>query len=212
MGSLPHPLHPSQTHAWTYQQFVERCEMKQEAKPRHGAAITPTREVAVTVRERTMAPPQLVFDALADPQRYLDWGGAEASTLLSIDAPPGSATVGTEFTSTGEDMVCEMWDSSVVTEATPPLRFERVVDSAVTVKRSGKTADWVLVHRYELEPDGSGTTVTYASRLVRASALPGPLSMLGIPVLRTIALREWSKAAQAGLHRLIVAAEGGARA
>lgn len=176
-----------------------------------GAANVLKREVAVTVRERAKAPADTVFDVLADLPGHFDWGGAEASTLLSIEAPALPAAVGTEFTSTGEDAICRMRDSSVVTEAARPSRFERVTDSALELKRNGKPADWVLVHRYEMEPDGNQCGITYTCRLVRASALPGALSLFGIPGLRSIAAIEWSRAARAGLRRLVVAAETRAR-
>lgn len=107
--------------------------------------------------------------------------------------------------------MCRMQDSSVVTEAVRPTRFERVTDSRVEVKRSGKAADWVVVHRYETEPDSDECTVTYTCRLVRASVLPGALSMLGVRGLRAIAAWEWSRASRAGLRRLTAAAEARSR-
>lgn len=164
-------------------------------------------EVAVTVREHSTAPAHIVFDVLANLPGHLQWGGAEASTLLSMEAPGGQATAGTEFTSTAEDGICRMQDSSVVTEAVRPLSFERVSESALTSKRSGTKADWLLVHRYDIEMDGSQSDVIYRCRLVRANGLPGPLATFGIPVLRSLASLEWARASRAGLRRLIAAAE-----
>lgn len=168
-------------------------------------------ELAVTVREHAMVPAHVVFDVLADLPGHLDWGGAEASTLLSMDAPPGPAVAGMEFTSTAEDAICRMRDSSVVTEAVRPTQFERVTESALESKRKGTLADWVLVHRYEIEPAGNWSDITYTHRLVRASAFPGLLAMLGIPVLRSVAVAEWRRASRAGLRRLAAAAETKAR-
>ncbi|ALV43591.1 hypothetical protein AU252_22440 [Pseudarthrobacter sulfonivorans] len=170
------------------------------------------REITVTVREHSTAPAHTVFEVLADLRLHPGWGGAEASTLLSIEAPPGQATAGTEFTSTAEDAICRMRDSSVVTEAVRPSRFERVTESALESKKKGTQADWLLVHRYEIHPDGNQSDVTYTCRLVRATALPGPLAMFGIPVLRSLAAGEWARASRAGLRRLIVAAQSTARA
>ena len=169
-------------------------------------------ELTVTVREHTKVPAQTVYDVLANLPGHLRWGGAEASTLLSVDAPAGQAAAGTEFTSAAEDHICRMRDSSVVTEAVRPSRFERVTESALESKRTGKPADWILVHRYEIEPDGNQSDVTYTCRLVRASALPGVLAIYGVPVLRSLASREWARASRAGLRRLIAAAETTARA
>jgi hypothetical protein len=181
-------------------------------KQQRTAANVLKREVAVTVREHSAAPAHTVFDVLADLAGHPGWGGAEASTLLSMDAPPGQATAGTEFTSTAEDSICRMRDSSVVTEAVRPSTFERVTESALESKKNGTPADWLLVHRYEIRPDGNQSDVTYTCRLVRATALPGMLAMFGTPVLRSLAAREWARASRAGLRRLIAAAETTARA
>jgi len=170
------------------------------------------REVAVTVREHARAPAHTVFDVLADLPGHMRWGGAEASTLLSMDAPAGQATAGTEFTSTAEDAICRMRDSSVVTEAVRPSRFERVTESALESKKNRTPADWLVVHRYEIEPDGNQSDITYTCRLVRATGLPGLLAMFGIPVLRSLASLEWARAGRAGLRRLIAAAETTAQA
>jgi hypothetical protein len=166
-----------------------------------------TQEVAVTVREHTTASAYAIFDILTNLPGHLQWGGAEASTLLSMDAPEGQASAGTEFISTAEDQICRIRNSSVVTEAVRPLRFEQVAESALVSKKNGTTADWVLVHRYEIETDGNQSIVTYTCRLVRATGLPGLLAMFGIPVLRSLASIEWARASRAGLRRLIAAAE-----
>ncbi|UZX04702.1 SRPBCC family protein [Arthrobacter sp. CDRTa11] len=170
-----------------------------------------SQEVAVTVREHTTAPAYAVFDVLTNLPGHLQWGGAEASTLLSMAAPEGQAPAGTEFSSTAEDRICRIRNSSVVTEAVRPLRFEQVTESALVSKKNGTTADWVLVHRYEIEADGNQSNVTYTCRLVRATGLPGLLAMFGIPVLRSIASVQWARASRAGLRRLIAAAETAAQ-
>lgn len=177
--------------------------MKQQRTP----ANVLKNELAVTVREHATVPAQAVFDVLANLPGHLGWGGVEASTLLSMDAPAGQAEAGTEFTSTAEDAICRMRDSSVVTEAIRPSKFERVTDSVLESKKNRKPADWLLVHRYEIEPDGGQSDITYTCRLVRARALPGVLAIYGIPVLRSLASLEWARASRAGPRRLIAAAE-----
>jgi hypothetical protein len=176
------------------------------------AANVLRREVTVVVREHSTAPAGTVFDVLADLPGHPGWGGAEATTLLSMEAPPGQAAAGTEFTSTAEDAIYRMRDSSVITEAVRPSRFERVTESALESKKNGTSADWLLVHRYEIRPDGNQSEVIYTCRLVCATALPGVLAMFGMPVLRSLAAREWARASRAGLRRLIAAAETTARA
>lgn len=181
--------------------------MTHRMKQKRDTANALGRELVITVREQAKVPAHTVFDTLVDLSGHLSWGGAEASTLLSIEAPSGPATVGTEFTSSAEDAMCRMRDSSVVTEASRPTTFERVTESALEHKRSGKSAKWVVVHRYEIAPDGNLCAVSYTGRIVRATALPGALAVLGIPWLRAIAAWEWTRASKAGVRRLIVAAE-----
>ena len=169
-------------------------------------------EIAVTVHQHATVPADIVFDVLANLSHHMLWGGADASTLLSMQAPPGQATAGTEFTSTAEDRICRMRDSSVVTEALRPWMFERVTESAVESKKHGTKASWLLVHRYEIEAAAEQSDVSYTCRLVRASGLPGPLAMFGFPVLRSLAMHEWARANKEGLGRLIAAAETSVRA
>lgn len=176
------------------------------------AANVLRREVTVTVREHSTAPARAVFDVLADLPGHPGWGGAVATTLLSMEAPRGQAAAGTEFTSTAEDAIHRFRDSSVVTEAVRPSKFEWVTESALESKKNRTPADWLLVHRYEIRPDGTQSHVTYTWRLVRATAVPGLLAMFGIPVLRSLAARGWARASRAGLRRLIAAAETTARA
>ncbi len=78
------------------------------------------------------APAEVVYGLLADLQSHLEWAGRrqnETTRLLTMDAPPGPAQVGTEFRTTGSDGKVARWeDRSVVTEATPDGLFEFVSD------------------------------------------------------------------------------------
>jgi hypothetical protein len=71
-----------------------------------------------------------------------------------------------------------------VTEASPPNTFEFRTDAHVAFKK-GDEADWKLINRYEITPEGSGSTVTYVQRLTEASAL-GPMKMMLNPILGSI--------------------------
>jgi hypothetical protein len=160
--------------------------------------------------EVCMAPAEGVYDLLADLSSHLAWGGrrrSKRSRLLSLDAPPGSAQVGTEFTSSGEDSVVRMIDGSVVTEATRPFTFEFVTESAWELKRGGRRADCTIVHRYDVAPTTHGCRVTYAIRITRMSALPGPLATFRIPGLRWIAMRLSVGSLKGGFRNLLQMAE-----
>jgi hypothetical protein len=100
-----------------------------------------------------------------------------------------------------------MHDSSVVTEAERPRALEFVTESAMQLKKAGASTDWMIVHRYEIEPRGIGCHVTYTSRVTRASALPGPLGVFKLPILRWLAMREAAGQAKRGLRNLSRMAE-----
>ena len=168
-------------------------------------------ELVVRLRETSRAPAEAVYDLLADIPNHLEWAGTMQTKknfrLVSIEAPPGSASVGTEFTSAGVDPMGTFADSSVVTEATPPKLFEFVTEARLSTKK-GKVVEWTNVHRYEIEPQGQGCAVTYTVRLVRISELPGALGMFRVPGLRAIGLRVSGSAMRRGLRNLVELADG----
>lgn len=122
------------------------------------------------------APAEVVYDLLSDLQSHLEWAGerhSETTRLLTVDAPPGPASVGVEFSTTGSDGKVARWtDRSVVTEATRPKVFEFVTDG----RRDGKpgSTPWLstAIHRYVIEPDAGGCLVTYAEDLTRLDGAP----------------------------------------
>jgi hypothetical protein len=163
-----------------------------------------------TLIERCEAPAEVVFELLTDLSSHLEWGGrrrSKSARLRTLDAPAGSATVGTEFTSTGEDTMVRMTDRSVVTEATRPSTFEFVTESRWELKRGGKGADVTIVHRYDLAPTPGGCRAGYTFRATRASALPGPLAMFRVPILRSVAMRMSVASLRVGLRNLLRMAE-----
>ena len=131
-----------------------------------------------------MAPPEVVYDLLADLRGHLEWAGqrqGEATRLLTLDAPPGPATVGVEFFSTGSDGKVARWsDRSVVTEATRPTVFEFVTEG----RREGKPGSrpWLLTaaHRYVIEPAPDGCRVVYTQDITRLDGAPAMLSAPGL--------------------------------
>ncbi len=117
------------------------------------------------------APAEAVYDLLADLPSHLDWAGqrqGETTRLLTMEAPPGPAGVGTEFSTTGSDGTVARWtDRSVVTEATRPEVFEFVTEG----RRQGKPGKrpWLFtaVHRYSIAPGPEGCRVTYTEEMTR---------------------------------------------
>src|SRR5260370_7584735 len=109
------------------------------------------------------AKPEDVYDLLADLKTHLVWGGARQSSdfrLLSLQAPPGPATVGTTFSSTGTiPMSVRRWkDRSTVTAADRPRTFEFITEARAG-DRNAMTARYR--HRYEISSDPAGSPVPY---------------------------------------------------
>jgi hypothetical protein len=79
-----------------------------------------------------------VYDTIADLRAHLEWSGERASSdtfkLLELDAPAGTATVGTTFTSSGAADNGTFHDRSVVREASRPTRFTIETDSRLDRK------------------------------------------------------------------------------
>jgi hypothetical protein len=172
------------------------------------------REIVTRATRATSAPAEAVWAVLTDLSTHQVWGGTRQKKggLLSIDGGTTAPTVGTEFTSTGGDRMCEMRDRSVVTEATAPRVFEFVTESAMTLRKGGQRSDWTLVHRYEIEPTAAGATVTTVTRVTRASDLPGALKVYRTPVLRWFAQKESEGVTKRGLANLLAMAEERANA
>ena len=132
----------------------------------------------------TRAPAEAVYDLLADLESHLEWGGArqlETTRLLSLRAPEGPATVGTEFSTTGSDGKVARWsDRSVVTEAIRPEVFEFVTEGRREGKPGSRPWDMTAVHRYEIAPKPEGCAVTYVQELTRLEGAPRPLTTRGV--------------------------------
>jgi hypothetical protein len=166
-------------------------------------------ELVTSVRARSSAPAEVVYDLLADLPSHLEWGGERQSAktrLVSVDAPDGPATIGTEFRTIGADHIGEFRDSSVVTEATRPSVFEFVTEARLTTKKRA-VADWTNIHCYQIVPDADGCTIAYTVRVARISALPGPLALFNIPGLSRLALKGAAAGERRGIRNLARLAE-----
>jgi hypothetical protein len=117
-----------------------------------------------SVSATSKAPPQSVYDVVADLPSHLEWSGERASSesfkLLTLDAPAGRASVGTTFSSTGTSGKDTFHDRSTVVEASPPSRFT-IETQARLERRHGRRWEVRFVHRYNIEPSGTGSRIVY---------------------------------------------------
>jgi hypothetical protein len=131
------------------------------------------------------APPQVVYETIADLRNHLDWSGERASSqtfkLLSIEAPEGPAAVGTAFSSSGAADNGTFHDRSEVTVATSPSAFVIETDAHLDRKR-GKPWDAHFIHRYDIAPEGDGSRITYTETIERVNYVPYWLQ----PVIRSL--------------------------
>lgn len=153
-------------------------------------------------------PADAVYDLLEDLRSHLEWAGQrqlETTRLLTLEAPPGGASVGTEFVTTGSDGKVARWsDRSVVTEATRPEVFEFVTEG----RRDGKPGarPWLstAVHRYEIASVPGGCQVRYTEELTRLTGAPRILFARGI---NRIVFRMSAKYMRRGFDALLALAE-----
>ncbi len=164
------------------------------------------------------ASPEAIYDLLANLQTHIEWAGARQSRefrLFSLDAPPGPATVGTIFSSTGSiPMSRRQWsDRSTVTVADRPQNFEFTTQAAAgegNGERNAMTA--VYRHTYEIAPGPGGSRVTY--RMTQLS-ITNPILRLGrgmsrmtwlmIPIFAGRGLRNLLALAEQSQSRTVVA-------
>ncbi len=167
------------------------------------------REFEVRVEASSQASAEAVYDVLADVRSHLTWAGERQkpkTRLLTVDAPDGAASVGTEFATTGLDPMGRFTDRSVVTEATSPSVFEFVTEAHLVTKK-GKVADWTNVHHYDLKPSSGGCRITYTIRIVRISALPGMLALFNVRALAGLLRKASEGVAKRGVQNLARLAE-----
>jgi hypothetical protein len=166
-------------------------------------------EIRVRVEATSRASADEVYDVLADIRSHLKWAGEmqrQKNHLLTVEAPEGPAAVGTEFMSTGVAPEGRYADRSVVTEATRPSLFEFVTEAHVETKK-GKTADLTNISRYDITPTSEGCRISSTLRIVRASALPGPLAVMNIRLLAPLVRKDSEGLVGRGLRNLAVVAE-----
>jgi hypothetical protein len=132
------------------------------------------------------APPEAVYDLLADIGTHLTWAGKQQTSdfrLLSLEAPAGSASAGTTFTSTGSiPMSSRRWeDRSQVTAAQRPTTFEFI--TTATAHGSRRSMEATYRHRYEIAASPGGSKVSYSMTQL---AISNPLLRLGLPLVKNL--------------------------
>lgn len=133
------------------------------------------------------ASPEAVYDLITDLRAHLEWSGERASDdsfkLLSLDAPEGTATVGTSFSSSGSAGKDTFHDRSVVTVASRPNLF--VIETDARLERKGaETWEAHFSHRYDVQPEGSGSRIVYTDTVERVNYVPYWLKPWARPVFR----------------------------
>jgi hypothetical protein len=141
---------------------------------------------------RTHGSPENVYDLLENLGDHLEWAGRRQwwnFRLLALDAPPGPAQVGTEFTSVGQiPMNGPRWENrNVVTAADRPRVFEITTQGRIPWPR-GAAGEGTFINRYEIGPAGDTTRVVYTMRQLRFRNPPWGMRY---PLLREVTYRVW---------------------
>lgn len=141
------------------------------------------KEFSMQLTRRSSAPPEALYDCLADLGTHRTWAGTKQLhnfRLRSLDAPAGPATVGTSFSSTGTIPMSlrRFEDDSKVTTAQRPQAFEFVTNS--TMRRGKRPMAATYRHRYEIAATPEGSKVTYTMTQLSASNLLLRLSLPGV--------------------------------
>jgi hypothetical protein len=157
------------------------------------------------------APAEAVYGLLADLSSHLEWAGnlqSQTFQLLSMDAPDGPATVGTEFRTTGADGKKATWtDRSVVTEAIRPSVFEFVTEGRRDGRAGREPFRSTTVHRYEIAARPRGSYVTYTAELTRFTGPRSVVRMARAPVIGTLLWRMAGTYLRKGFDNLLALAE-----
>jgi hypothetical protein len=125
-------------------------------------------DYVVVVSESCGAPPEVLYDLLADLKSHLEWGGTRlrsaSQRLIALEAPDGPVSVGSEFTSIGHTSGRPWHDRSRVTRADRPYTFEFETHGQLGEPDEGEElrGDWT--HRYDISRNGAGSRVVYRMR------------------------------------------------
>lgn len=173
----------------------EQPDSSQQFRNGHegGAAMHGKPTITFRATVATKADPGRVYALLADLPTHLIWNGEQAVDrnfrLLSLEAPAGEAAPGTQFSSTGSNILSMRFvDRSVVVEALPGTAF--VFDTTSELHRKHRpTWHARFVHRYHLDRSGGGTTVAYTCEVWPKNYVPWWLKPPLRPMMRVSVAR-----------------------
>ena len=153
-----------------------------------------TFETSVSVR--SAAPPEVVYDVVADLRTHLEWAGERAPSdtfkLLSLEGSDGPAAVGTVFLSTGASDNGTFHDRSIVSEASRPGRFAFETDASLE-RTHGRTWNVHFSHRYDITPEGAGSRIVYTDTVREVNYVPYWLQAWCRPLSRRLIERADTK-------------------
>ena len=152
----------------------------------------------LVVQANANVPPERIYATLADLSTHTTWAGSMHGKknfgLRSLEASASPAVVGTEFRSIGADPMGSFSDRSVVTEATGPRVFEFVTEGHLEPKKQGKPAcDTRITYRFEMEPTGSGSAVTYRLHILKWTNAPAVLRSAALRPIARIMTKSYAK-------------------
>lgn len=122
------------------------------------------------------APPEAVFATITDLQAHLVWSGERADDdtfkLLTMEqTSPGDVSLGTTFESSGANFNGTFHDRSVIAWMSPPDVLVIETDARLERKR-GKPWEAHFTHRYDIDPEASGSRITYTEVISRVNYVP----------------------------------------
>ena len=165
-------------------------------------------ELVVHVEATSGASAEHVYAVLADLSTHTVWAGERQGTktrLLTIDAPAGPATVGTEFSSTGSD---PMGSFATAPWSRRPSRGRRSSSSRRPDSRRGRGDERLDECRaLRAEPLADGCRIVCTGRVARMSSLPGSLKVFNVPGLRGLALKASARVSRRTVRNLARYAE-----
>jgi hypothetical protein len=145
------------------------------------------------------APPEKVYDTIADLPAHLEWSGERASDetfkLLTLETSQGPVGAGTSFTSSGANFNGTFHDRSVVAEASRPSRFVIETDARLD-RKHGRAWEVHFSHRYDVQPEGTGSRIVYTETIEHLNYVPYWLQFWMRPLSRMLIDRADAKQLQ----------------
>ena len=152
-----------------------------------------------SVSVTSAAPPEVVYDVVADLRTHLEWAGEQAPSdvfkLLTLDGAEGPASVGMTFDSTGANDNGTFHDRSIVTETSRPTRFAFETDARLE-RKNRRPWEVRFSHRYDIAPEGDGARIAYTDTISEVNYVPYWLQAWCRPVSRRLIQRADTKQMQ----------------